>query len=138
MAESLRRERMIGATVTSGFAWFGAWMPLSLGLGLFFGPPGAGLIEFAVLVAASVWLVWRKPRVAAGWFLIWAIAVVLRPYGPLIIPGSISCLIFLVSAVLAFEASREPKLESQPTRIAPPYPATEQRSPTHETPGSSP
>jgi len=109
---------MIGATVTSAFAWFAAWLPLSLGLGLFFGPPGVGLIEFAVLVVASVWLVWRKPLVAAGWFLIWAIGVVLRPYGPLIIPGTISCLTFLVSAVLAFEASREPKLESAPSTHA--------------------
>jgi putative effector of murein hydrolase LrgA (UPF0299 family) len=105
---------MIAATVTSGFAWLAAWPSLSLGLGLFFGPPGVGLIEFAALVGASVWLVWRKPLVAAGWFLIWAIAVVLRPYGPLIIPGSISCLTFLVSTVLAFEANREPKLESAP------------------------
>jgi hypothetical protein len=112
MGGSLRRDRMIGATVTSGFAWVAALPPLSLGLVLFFGPPGVGLIEFAALVVASVWLVWRKPLLAAGWFLIWAIAVVIRPYGPLIIPGSISCLTFLVSAVLAFEASREPKLES--------------------------
>jgi hypothetical protein len=128
MRESLRRDRMIGATVTSGFAWFAAWLPLSFGLGLFFGPPGVGLIELAVLVVASVvasvWLVWRKPLVAAGWFVIWAIAVVLRPYGPLIIPGSISCLTFLVSAFLAFEASREPKLESAPSTHA-------EKTPTH-------
>jgi hypothetical protein len=124
MGGSLRRDRMIAATVTSGFAWFAAWLPLSLGLGLFVGPPGVGLIEFAVLVVASVWLVWRKPLVAAGWFLIWAIAVVLRPYGPLIIPGTISCLTFLASAVLAFEASREPKLESAPSTDA-------EKTPTH-------
>ena len=109
---------MIGATVTSWFAWFFALLPLSLGLGMFFGPPGVDLIEFAVLVAASVWLVWRKPLAAAGWFLIWAIAVVLRPYGPLIIPGIISCLTFLASAVFAFEASREPKLELAPSTQA--------------------
>jgi hypothetical protein len=109
---------MIGATVTSGFAWFAAWLPLSLGLGLFFGPPGVGLVEFAGLVLASVWLVWRKPLVAAGWFLIWAIVVMLRPYGPLIIVCTISCLTFLVSAGLAFAASREPKLESAPSTNA--------------------
>jgi len=33
---------MIAATVTSGFAWFAALLPLSLGLGPFFGPPGVG------------------------------------------------------------------------------------------------
>jgi hypothetical protein len=124
MAGSLRRDRMIGATITSGFAWFAAWPSLSLGLGLFFGPPSVGLIEFAVLMVASVWLVWRKPRVAAGWFLIWAVAVVLRPYGLLIIPGAISCVTFLASAGLAFEASREPKLESARSTRA-------EKTPTH-------
>jgi hypothetical protein len=118
MAGSLRRDRMIGATVTSGFAWFAAWIPLSLGLGLFFGPPGVGLLEFAVLVVASMWLVWRIPLVAAGWFLIWAIAVMLRPYGILIIPGVISCVTFLASAFMAFEASRQPKSESAPSTHA--------------------
>jgi len=39
---SLRGDRMIAATVTSGFAWFAALLPLSLGLGPFFGPPGVG------------------------------------------------------------------------------------------------
>jgi hypothetical protein len=111
---------MIGTTVTSGFAWLAAFPALSLGLGLglFFGPPGAGLIEFAVLVVASVWLIWRKPLFAAGWFLIWAIGIELHPYGPLIIPDSISCVTFLVSAVMAFEASRAPKPESAPATNA--------------------
>src|SRR5258708_12992702 len=124
MVGSLRRDRMVAGRGTGGFAWFAAWLPLSLGLGLFFGPPGAGPIEFAILVVASVWLVWRKPLVAAGWFLIWAIAVVLRPYGPLIIPGTISCLTFLASALSAFEASREPRLESAPSTHA-------DKTPTH-------
>ena len=115
---------MIAATVTSGFGWLAAWLPLSLGLGLFFGPPGIALIEFAVLVVASVWLVWHKPLVASGWLLIWAITVVPRPYGPLIIPGMISCLTFLASAALAFAASREPKWESAPSTHA-------KKPPTH-------
>src|SRR5258708_18058417 len=86
MRGSLRRDRMIGATVTSGFAWFAAWVPLSLGLGLFFGPPGVSLIEFAVLVAASVWLVWHKPLVAAGWVLILGLTGGPRPPWPLFVP----------------------------------------------------
>src|SRR5438105_14599155 len=115
MGGSLRRDRMIAATVTSGFGWLAAWLPLSLGLGLFFGPPGIGLIEVAVLVVACVLLVWHKPLVASGWFLIWAIAVVLRPYVPLIVPGVISCLPFLASAALSFAENREPQLESAPS-----------------------
>ena len=113
MEGSLRRDRMIGATVTCAFAWFAAWAPLSLDLGLFFGPPAAGVIEFAVLVVVSVLLVWRTPYVAVGWFVIWAVAVVLRPYGPLIMVAMISCAIFLVSAVFAFEAGRAPHSPSK-------------------------
>src|SRR5258708_13295586 len=86
MRGSLRRDRMIGATVTSGFAWFAAWVPLSLGLGLFFGPPGVSLIEFAVLVAASVWLLWDKPLFPAGWFPICAPTAPPPPSGALTCP----------------------------------------------------
>lgn len=91
----MRRDRQIGSTVTSCFAWFAAVTPLSLGLGLFFGPPGAGLVEFAVLVLASICLVWRMPALASGWFVIWAVAVASRAWGPLIGPGLISCVTFL-------------------------------------------
>src|SRR5258708_37929087 len=111
MRGSLRRDRMIGATVTSGFAWFAAWVPLSLGLGLFFGPPGVSLIEFAVLVAASVWLVWHKPLVAAGGVLGWAPAGVLRPRGLLVVPGPIFCLSFFASAGFSFWATPGTKME---------------------------
>src|SRR5260370_34841541 len=90
MRGSLRRDRMIGATVTSGFAWFAAWVPLSLGLGLFFGPPGVSLIEFAVLVAASVGLGWDKPLFAAGWVPVLAPTSVPRPHGVLIVPCTLS------------------------------------------------
>src|SRR5258708_9156416 len=106
MRGSLRRDRMIGATVTSGFAWFAAWVPLSLGLGLFFGPPGVSLIEFAVLVAASVWLVWHKPLVAAGWVRILAKNVRLCPAWPFIFSGSDS--LFTVFALRAFSFRRPP------------------------------
>src|SRR5258708_11595123 len=97
MRGSLRRDRMIGATVTSGFAWFAAWVPLSLGLGLFFGPPGVSLIEFAVLVAASVWLVSHKPLVAAGLFPLFAPSGVLSPAWPFIFPCPSLCLALFAS-----------------------------------------
>src|SRR5260370_15902509 len=97
MRGSLRRDRMIGAAVTSGFAWFAAWVPLSLGLGLFFGPPGVGLIEFAVLVAASVWLVWHKPLVAAGWVLILGLTLRRPPPRRLLVPLTHSLLALLVT-----------------------------------------
>lgn len=112
MRESLRRDRQIGATITSGFGWFAALLPLGFGFGLFFDPPAVDVIVvFAFLVAASAWLIWRKPLLAAGWFVIWAIAVVLRPIGVLIGPGAIACLTFMASAMMAFEAGRQPKVE---------------------------
>src|SRR5258708_32163860 len=91
MRGSLRRDRMIGATVTSGFAWFAAWVPLSLGLGLFFGPPGVSLIEFAVLVAASGWLVWPKPLVPAEGVLASAQDGVPPPPWAFVGPSTRSC-----------------------------------------------
>src|SRR5258708_30738299 len=112
MVGSLRRDRMIAATVTSGFAWFAAWLPLSLGLGLFFGPPGAGPIEFAILVVASVWLVWRKPLVAAGWVPSWGQAGVGRPYWPLIIPRPSLSFAVLAPIPLAFARTPRPRIEA--------------------------
>src|SRR5258708_18166680 len=103
MRGSLRRDRMIGATVTSGFAWFAAWVPLSLGLGLFFGPPGVSLIEFAVLVAASVWLVWHKPPVAAGRVLILAPTGLPSPPWVFVLPRTHFCFVILASAPFSFE-----------------------------------